>query len=198
MSLLRDAWDSGDKVSRLFVAGVAAKGLDGVAEVMGGVVLFLVSRDVLVGLLGGVAQWMLSDDPTNFIGQWILNWSRGEDLSQESISFVATYLLLHGIAKLLLVAALLRGRLWAYPLSIVVLVGFIAYQLYDIVTSGPSFGMVALTLFDAVLTWLAWREWQHHKESGVFAAAATPSGSVDRHDCGTAGRMPSTEPGPGA
>jgi len=168
MALLREAWDSGDNVSRVFVAGVVAKGLNGVAEVIGGTVLFLVSRDLLVGLLGGVAEWMLSDDPRNVVGKWLLEWSRGEDLSEASISFVATYLLVHGIAKLILVGALLRGRLWAYPLSIVVLVGFIAYQVYDIATEGPSFGMVALTLFDIVLTWLAWREWQHHKASGLF------------------------------
>jgi uncharacterized membrane protein len=168
MGLLRDSWDSGDNVSRVFVAGVVAKGINGVAEVVGGAVLFLVSRDLLIGLLGGVAEWMMSDDPRNVIGQWILDWSKGEDLSEASISFVATYLLLHGIAKLVLVGALLRGRLWAYPLSIAVLVGFIGYQLYDIATEGPSFGMIALTLFDIVLTWLAWREWQHHEESGLF------------------------------
>lgn len=175
MGLLRDSWDSKDKVSRLFVLGVVAKGLNGVVEVVGGIVLFLVSRDILVGLLGGVADWFLSDDPRNVIGQWILNWSRGEDLSDASITFVANYLLFHGIAKLLLVGALLRGRLWAYPLSIVVLVGFIAYQIYDMATEGPSFGMVALTLFDIVLVWLAWREWQHHRRSGLFdTAAAAP------------------------
>ncbi len=110
MGLLRDSWDSGDNVSRVFVAGVVAKGLNGVAEVVGGTVLFLVSRDLLVGLLGGVAERMMSDDPGNFIGQWILNWSKGGDLSEASISFVATYLLLHGIAKLLLVGALRGAR----------------------------------------------------------------------------------------
>jgi hypothetical protein len=86
MGLLRDSWDSGDRVSRLFVAGVVAKGLNGVAEVIGGTVLFLVSRDLLVGLLGGIAEWMLSDDPRNVIGRWILEWSKGEDLSEASIS----------------------------------------------------------------------------------------------------------------
>jgi hypothetical protein len=35
MGLLRDSWDSGDNVSRVFVAGVVAKGINGVAEVMG-------------------------------------------------------------------------------------------------------------------------------------------------------------------
>jgi uncharacterized membrane protein len=179
MGLLRDSWDTGDAVSRVFVAGVLAKGINGVAEVVGGAVLFLVSRDLLIGLLGGVAEWMMSDDPRNVIGRWILDWSKGSDLSEASISFVATYLLLHGIAKLVLVGALLRGRLWAYPLSIAVLVGFIGYQLYDIATEGPSFGMIALTLFDIVLTWLAWREWQHHKESGLFDQTATSPGGLD-------------------
>jgi uncharacterized membrane protein len=158
---------------------VVAKGINGVAEVVGGAVLFLVSRDLLIGLLGGVAEWMMSDDPRNVIGRWILDWSKGEDLCEASISFVATYLLLHGIAKLVLVGALLGGRLWAYPLSIVVLVGFIGDQLYDIATEGPSFGMIALTLFDIVLTWLAWREWQHHKESGLFDQTATSPGGLD-------------------
>ncbi len=183
MGLLRDSWNSGDNVSRVFVAGVLAKGLNGVAEVAGGAVLFLVSRDLLVGLLGGVASWLMSDDPQNFLGQWLLNWSKGEDLSAASISFVATYLLLHGIAKLVLVGALLRGRLWAYPLSIAVLVAFIGYQVYDIVTEGPSVGMIGLTLFDIVLTWLAWREWQHHKESGLFEQAdpaADSAGLLDQ------------------
>lgn len=123
---------------------------------------------------------MLSDDPRSFIGRWILEWSKGEDLSEASASFVATYLLLHGIAKLVLVGALLRGRLWAYPLSIAVLVGFIAYQVYDIPTEGAGFGMVALTLFDIVLTWLAWREWQHHKASGLFDQGANPVDALDR------------------
>jgi hypothetical protein len=36
VGLLRDSWDSADKVSRVFVAGVVAKGLNGVAEVVGG------------------------------------------------------------------------------------------------------------------------------------------------------------------
>ena len=39
--------------------------------------------------------------------------------------------------------------------------------------------MIALTLFDIVLTWLAWREWQHHKESGLFDQTTTSPGRLD-------------------
>ena len=39
--------------------------------------------------------------------------------------------------------------------------------------------MIALTLFDIVLTWLAWREWQHHKESGLFDQSSASPGTLD-------------------
>jgi uncharacterized membrane protein len=69
------------------------------------------------------------------------------------------YLLLHGITKIVLVAALLRNQLWAYPLLIGFLLIFIVYQLYRVVLS-PTFGLSALTIFDAAIVWLTWREWR--------------------------------------
>jgi uncharacterized membrane protein len=42
----------------------------------------------------------------------------------------AFYLLSHGLVKVLLVAGLLREKLWAYPASLIVLSAFIAYQTY--------------------------------------------------------------------
>ena len=36
---------------------------------------------------------------------------------------------------------------------------FIGYQLYRLVLS-PTFGLSALTIFDAVIVWLTWREWR--------------------------------------
>jgi hypothetical protein len=39
--------------------------------------------------------------------------------------------------------------------------------------------MIALTLLDIVLTWRARREWQHHKESGLFDQTANSPGTVD-------------------
>ncbi len=36
---------------------------------------------------------------------------------------------------------------------------FIGYQLYRIVRE-PTFGLSALTIFDAFIVWLTWREWR--------------------------------------
>jgi uncharacterized membrane protein len=46
-----------------------------------------------------------------------------------------------------------------YPWIIAFLLIFIGYQLYRIVRE-PTFGLSALTIFDAFIVWLTWREWR--------------------------------------
>jgi uncharacterized membrane protein len=58
-----------------------------------------------------------------------------------------------------LVAALLTNQLWAYPWTIAFLGVFIGYQLYRL-SLKPSVGLTALTIFDAVIAWLTWREYR--------------------------------------
>jgi uncharacterized membrane protein len=60
-----------------------------------------------------------------------------------------------------LVAALLRNQSWAYPWMMGFLVIFIGYQLYRLALS-PTFWLAALTVFDALMVWLTWREWRRH------------------------------------
>jgi uncharacterized membrane protein len=60
-----------------------------------------------------------------------------------------------------LVLALLRNKLWAYPWMIAFLVAFICYQLYRIALD-VTLGLTALTIFDAIIVWLTWRE--YHKQ----------------------------------
>jgi uncharacterized membrane protein len=90
--------------------------------------------------------------------------------------FGAVYLLAHGVVKVVLVTALLLNKLWAYPWMIVVLLLFIAYQLYRIVLN-PTAGLIGLTIFDIVIVALTWREYheqrrRHHAEP--TAASAGP------------------------
>ena len=74
--------------------------------------------------------------------------------------FGAIYLLSHGIAKIVLVALVLKDKLWAYPWLIGLLLAFIAYQLYRITAVHFSVGLALLTVFDAFLVWLTWREFR--------------------------------------
>ncbi|MBX0328400.1 DUF2127 domain-containing protein [Oscillochloris sp. ZM17-4] len=62
------------------------------------------------------------------------------------------------MVKLGVVAGVLRGQRWAYPLAIGVLGAFIAYQVYRL-SYAFSLGLLLLTLFDAVIIGLTWREY---------------------------------------
>ena len=73
--------------------------------------------------------------------------------------FGAVYLLAHGVVKVILVAALLKNQLWAYPWMIAFLGVFIGYQLYRL-SFQPSVGLTALTIFDVVIAWLTYREYR--------------------------------------
>ena len=58
-----------------------------------------------------------------------------------------------------MIIAVFRDQLWAYPAMIALLGAFIGYQLYRIVLD-PTIPLTMLTLFDAFVVWLTWREYQ--------------------------------------
>ena len=77
--------------------------------------------------------------------------------------FGAIYLLTHGAVKVVLVIALLLDKLWAYPWMIGFLTLFIGYQLYRIALH-PTTGLIALTIFDAVILALTAREYRRQRQ----------------------------------
>ena len=97
------------------------------------------------------------EDPRDFLASRLLHTADG--LTGSSLLFGAAYLLIHGIVKVVLVAALLRNKLWAYPWMIAVLTAFIGYQAYRIVLS-PTIRLIALTVFDVAIVALTWREYR--------------------------------------
>lgn len=146
-----------DLLDRTFEIGIILKGLDGLLELVGGVLLLLVSPATINRFIAGLTQHELSEDPNDLIATHLLRLAHG--LTGSAVRFAAAYLLLHGIVKVVLVGALLRNKLWAYPWMIGFLIVFIAYQLYRI-TLAPTAGLVALTVFDAFVAWLTLREYR--------------------------------------
>ena len=146
-----------DPLDRIFEIGIILKGLDGVLEAIGGVLLFAVTPATIDRLVASLTQHELSEDPNDFIASHLLGYAHG--LTGSAVTFAAVYLLVHGVIKIVLVAALLRNQAWAYPWMIGFLLVFIGYQLYRLALS-PTFGLAALTIFDALIVWLTWREWR--------------------------------------
>lgn len=145
-----------DPLDRIFEIGIILKGLDGVLEIIGGLLLLAVTPATIDRMVVRLTQHELSEDPHDFIARHLLGYTHG--LTGSAVTFAAVYLLAHGIVKIVLVAALLRNQAWAYPWMIGFLLLFIGYQLYRLALS-PTFWLTALTVFDALIAWLTWREW---------------------------------------
>jgi len=161
-------------LDKTFKIGIVLKGLDGVLEIAGGMLLLFLSPHAIEHLIRALTAHELSEDPHDFIATHLLH-SAGH-LTASATLFGAIYLLSHGVAKVVLVALVLRDKLWAYPWLIALLLAFIGYQLYRITAVHFSAGLTALTVFDVALVWLTWREYRskralRHQAGGVTRTA---------------------------
>jgi uncharacterized membrane protein len=157
-----------------FKVGLVLKGLDGILEVAGGILLLFLSPQAIQHLARVLTAHELSEDPHDLIARYLLHTTA--HLSHGTTLFGAIYLLSHGIAKIVLVALVLKDKLWAYPWLIGLLLAFIAYQLYRITLVHFSIGLTLLTVFDAFLVWLTWREYRSKRaQQRARAAVAAPS-----------------------
>lgn len=145
-----------DALDTTFNVALVLKGLDGVLELAGGVLLLVISPDTLNRWAQALTQHELSQHPNDFLAHHLLRLT--ENLHKTQL-FGAVYLLSHGVVKLVIVGGLLRRALWAYPVAFVFLGGFIVYQIYRL-TYDQSVGLALLTAFDLFIIWLTWREYQ--------------------------------------
>ncbi len=141
----------------LFRTSVILKGLDSLLEIVGGIALWIVSPSFVLRLTAILTQDEIAEDPHDLVANY-LRHAAGR-LSFSGQHFMAIYLLSHGVVKMFAVIALLRNKLWGYPLSIVVFGGFILYQIYRFTLTG-GFGLVVLTVFDLIVIWLIWLEYR--------------------------------------
>jgi uncharacterized membrane protein len=154
--------DAGDqRLDRAFRFAMWLKGLDGALEVIGGIVLLFVTPASLNHMVRSATAHELAHDPHDLVARHLLHSTT--QLSRSKTLYGAVYLLGHGVAKGVLVVALLRDRLWAYPWMIGLLLAFIAYQLYRIAQQ-PTWGLGALTIFDAVVVALTVNEYRRRRQ----------------------------------
>ncbi len=145
-----------DKVFRI---SLYLKGLDGLLEIIGGLLLLLIKPEQINHLAHWLTQGELSQDPHDFIARHILKTAH--ELTGASLVFGAIYLLSHGISKVFLITQVLRDRLWAYKALIVLIGLFVVYQVYRL-TVKFSISLVLLTLFDLLVIYLTQKEYRRH------------------------------------
>jgi uncharacterized membrane protein len=149
-----------NKTHGLFEVSIILKGIYSVIEIIGGVVIYFVSRTYVVHAVLTLTQEELVEDPKDIIAHYLISVSN--DFSITSQHFIAFYLLIHGTIKLLLVLGLFTRKLWVYPLSMTVFGIFVGYQLYKFAYN-HSIWLLLLSIFDCIIILLTSREYYYRK-----------------------------------
>lgn len=145
----------------LFLLSVWSKGIAGLVETIGGLLLLVIPQARLNALVIFLTAPELAEDPTDRVANFLQHMVR--DLGADTKLFASAYLVVHGVIKVFLVAGLLRRQLWSYPVSLWFLAGFIAYQTYRFFLNYSPW-MILLTVVDLIVAFVIWREYQARKQ----------------------------------
>lgn len=133
------------RLDTVFRISIILKGLDAVAEIIGGAFLLFISPTTITHFVTWLTRSELKEDPHDYIATLLTHSTH--HLAASTTLFGAIYLLSHGVIKLFVIINVLRDKYWAYPLLIVVLLFFIVYQTIAIINN-HSLAVTLLTAFD--------------------------------------------------
>jgi uncharacterized membrane protein len=143
-----------------FEIGITLKCIDGVVQVLSGLLLLLFTPESLQSWIQTAFQHVFGLGPHGRLASELLKTAL--DFAGSARLFAGVYLISHGVIKIGIVTALWMNKLWAYPLAILVFAGFIVYQAYRYSFTHSGW-LIWLSVFDAAVVWLTWREYQAQK-----------------------------------
>ena len=142
---------------QIFEASILIKGVFAAFETVIGILLITPLSLRALRFLQETGLHRAIADPDDRLARFLAHHLMG--MRHEHLHFWAIYMIGHGLVKLIVVFALARSWYSAYPIAMLVMVGFILWQMLDWWHTGSTV-MVALSAFDAFIIWLTWREWK--------------------------------------
>jgi uncharacterized membrane protein len=148
----------------VFLVSILLKGFFALLEFVAGLGMYLTPPDFVGQLIRFMFKAQLVADRHDFFAQFLQHQLTEFDVTRHT--FISLYLMLHGLVKIGVVAGLWSERIWAFPLGIAALALFIVYQMNRFLhTHAPLLALISL--FDAFIIVLAWREWQAVKRREI-------------------------------
>ena len=142
---------------RLFQVAVIMKGINGVLEIIAGFVLMLVGTHRINHMLELGTQALLVDSPQG----WLLKVFAENGIARQipPVSFAVIYLLANGLAKVVIVHALMQRRRRVFPYAVAFLGLFVLFGVVRLYTHRSPVLAVALVL-DLLVMASIWREYR--------------------------------------
>ncbi|MFT8314904.1 MAG: DUF2127 domain-containing protein [Clostridium sp.] len=162
LSLINKKFNTKNNIfHKSFEIGILLKGINGILEIISGVLLIFLNPYRLSKLVVLLTYNELLEDPKDIIANFVMRSSLGFNLSIQH--FGIFYLISHGMIKLFLVIMLWKKKMFAYPLTIFSLILFIIYQIYRY-TFSNSVWLLGLTIFDSIMIILTFIEYKNIKD----------------------------------
>jgi uncharacterized membrane protein len=141
----------------LFTASLAIKSVLCSAEVVAALGLLITPNHLIARLIYWLTHYEIAENPTDTMAAWTQRAI--EQFPVDIQNFYGWYLLAHGGLKLAMVVMLWARVMWAYPAAMVVLAGFVVYQLTEFAHTGSPF-LLLLAVFDMFMIGLIWQEYR--------------------------------------
>ncbi len=141
----------------IFEASLLIKGLLAFGEMLGGFGLLLTPNLTILRFVGWLTRHQLTQNPSEDMAIWAKHLA--DSFPIELQHFYAVYMLFHGTLKFTMVLMLAWRIVWAYPLAMAVLAGFVIYQMTEFFLHGGAV-LLLLSGFDCFMIVLVWREYQ--------------------------------------
>jgi uncharacterized membrane protein len=142
---------------RAYLGAILIKGFDGAVETAIGLAIAIAGTQKIYAVILRLTAPELAGERRHAVIHAIRHGASG--LAESSTVFIVTYLLVHGILKLGIAIALLRGgHRWVYPVACLVLAGFILYMGHHL-TEHWSNWLFGFALFDLFTLALVVNEW---------------------------------------
>jgi uncharacterized membrane protein len=157
------------QVDRMFAIAVAIKGIDGGLQFIGALVLMVIPPTLISGVANQIVTRDLLGDPNGTLSTHLAK-AANEFANGSTRWFAIVYLLAHGVIKLVLVWALLKKVLWMFPVAVVVLAGFVVYEVWRAVHT-HSIALPIFAAIDVVIIVLILREFRKLRRERAAAIA---------------------------
>ncbi|MDR3547687.1 MAG: DUF2127 domain-containing protein [Candidatus Pacebacteria bacterium] len=150
--------NNGEKtIYELFEISIWVKAVGAFGEVLGGIAIALIPSSYVLHTALLLSQGNLDADADDLIIKGITAAAHAFAVSNNWL--VGIYFFMRGFVQLLLVYALFKNKLWAYPAMLLLLVLFVCTQAYQIYLS-QSIATMLITVIDIVTIYLVWHEYR--------------------------------------
>lgn len=157
-----EPYERRERIYRIFFeVSIIFKGLHALIEIIIGLLTFFVTKSQITHWVIVLTNKKLIDEPNDFLANFFIDTAT--NLSINTQQFIGWYLLSHGLVKIIPIYGLLHRQFWAYPTAIVILLGFVLYQLFRYYYTHSPW-LIVFSIIDGLVIYLVIHEYRYLRQ----------------------------------